>query len=413
MELTPDEDEQRIFDTMNSLGKPLSTTDLLKNYFFEDGNVNAYERMWKSEFERDDATRTYWNRPVSRRRAQTMIDVFFGAALQIMVNRFTAADGSTLGPEERKRMSSGDRMMMSYRTFIDQYCRSAGTSLYEARRAVLREIITYAGEFRAMFGADITSRPVYSDPAERLAVFTMDMRLFSPIPYLLYLRREVRDDTVRNEMFRILESYLVRRVVANAGAARYGSLFGELLRRAVRTADALAGCLSQLGSDLAPVSDVRLQQAFLSETGLSNAEARSVLYLLETGLFDVRLSSFDLRGLSAYTLEHLMPVRWEDKWPPQNPDDTLREKRNHALQTIGNMAIAADALNKSMSNSDWHTKLHGNGRSEGLLRHASGLVTTAGATDCAVWDVEQIRQRGHRLYEMACRQWPALPSGRT
>ena len=54
IDLDADEDEQQIFDTINSLGVNLTTSELLKNYFFSRETVKEYEERWEAVFEKDD-----------------------------------------------------------------------------------------------------------------------------------------------------------------------------------------------------------------------------------------------------------------------------------------------------------------------------------------------------------------------
>ena len=51
IDLDEDEDEQQIFDTINSLGVNLTTSELLKNYFFSRETIQEYEAKWVSVFE--------------------------------------------------------------------------------------------------------------------------------------------------------------------------------------------------------------------------------------------------------------------------------------------------------------------------------------------------------------------------
>ena len=54
IDLNADEDEQQIFDTINSLGVKLTTAELLKNYFFSRESVGEYESKWVQVFEKDE-----------------------------------------------------------------------------------------------------------------------------------------------------------------------------------------------------------------------------------------------------------------------------------------------------------------------------------------------------------------------
>ena len=46
VDLVDSEDEQQVFDTINSLGVRLTTAELLKNYFYSRDNVREYEENW-------------------------------------------------------------------------------------------------------------------------------------------------------------------------------------------------------------------------------------------------------------------------------------------------------------------------------------------------------------------------------
>ena len=60
IDLDADEDEQQVFDTINSLGVKLTTAELLKNYFYSKDDVEEYQKNWVPVFEKDDETRKYW-----------------------------------------------------------------------------------------------------------------------------------------------------------------------------------------------------------------------------------------------------------------------------------------------------------------------------------------------------------------
>ena len=60
IDLDPGEDEQKIFDTINSLGIRLTTADLLKNYLFESNQLDIYNKTWGAEFEQDQESIDYW-----------------------------------------------------------------------------------------------------------------------------------------------------------------------------------------------------------------------------------------------------------------------------------------------------------------------------------------------------------------
>jgi uncharacterized protein with ParB-like and HNH nuclease domain len=86
IDIDESEDEQQIFDTINSLGVKLTTAELLKNYFFSRDNILMYDSYWKDVFELDDETKEYWDTEVTTGRIKrTFIDLFLFSYLQIKI----------------------------------------------------------------------------------------------------------------------------------------------------------------------------------------------------------------------------------------------------------------------------------------------------------------------------------------
>ena len=88
IDLAADEDEQQIFDTINSLGVRLTTSELLKNYFFSRETVGEYESKWTSIFEADEDAKVYWDTEIETGRIKrALIDIFFDAYFQLFLRR--------------------------------------------------------------------------------------------------------------------------------------------------------------------------------------------------------------------------------------------------------------------------------------------------------------------------------------
>jgi uncharacterized protein with ParB-like and HNH nuclease domain len=65
IELQQQDDEQAIFDTINSLGVRLTTAELLKNYFFTEATQEEFEELWMPIFEKNREVISYWNSTVT------------------------------------------------------------------------------------------------------------------------------------------------------------------------------------------------------------------------------------------------------------------------------------------------------------------------------------------------------------
>lgn len=77
MLLSSDDDEQVIFDTINSLGVKLTTAELLKNFIFKDRALeDLFDGLWAPVFEADEETVEFWNKEkTSGRIIRTNIEV--------------------------------------------------------------------------------------------------------------------------------------------------------------------------------------------------------------------------------------------------------------------------------------------------------------------------------------------------
>ena len=119
IDLDADEDEQQIFDTINSLGVNLTTSELLKNYFFSRETITDYENRWAAVFEKDDETKTYWDAEIETGRIKrAMIDIFFDSFFQIFIQdkRYNITN------EDKIMYARVDKLALSYQHFINTYC---------------------------------------------------------------------------------------------------------------------------------------------------------------------------------------------------------------------------------------------------------------------------------------------------
>ncbi|WP_084204266.1 DUF262 domain-containing protein [Paenibacillus rhizosphaerae] len=119
IDLASDEDEQQIFDTINSLGVRLTTAELLKNYFLGRNDIVEYEKYWLNVFEKDDETKEYWDRDVTTGRLKrTFIDLFFFSFLQIKIQDSTFK----VNTDDKLAFSKVDKLFDSYKRYIKDYC---------------------------------------------------------------------------------------------------------------------------------------------------------------------------------------------------------------------------------------------------------------------------------------------------
>ncbi|WP_251157864.1 DUF262 domain-containing protein [Caniella muris] len=398
--LSEQDDEQQIFDTINSLGMRLTTAELLKNYFFSRENIETYKTHWEDVFERDDETKAYWDQTITTGRLRrSMIDLFFSAFLQLEADK-----KDDVSEDERRSYEKSERLFQSYRQFIMNHCDGDPSSLIDALKA-------NAETFRGLFDPSARGRMVGPVPGmDRMNVVIFGLQNSTLIPYVLYLREHIADDALFDEMLGILEAYVMRRMVLRADTKNYNRFFSSLIREGVVAPDALRERLSRESESTTDLPSLdKVDAAFRSEGRLNHLQARGILYLLEASLRDDK-DCTQLLGFDSYSLEHLMPRKWEEQWPFDGDEQAKRE-RNDTLKTLGNLAIITQGLNSSVSNAPWDVKKKGReaqGRTRakpGLESSAAGLRTMERPLAAEVWDETAIAERAEELAAVANEVW--------
>ena len=398
IDLDAEDNEQQIFDSINSLGVRLTTAELLKNYFFGREDISEFEHYWLNTFEKDDETKAYWDQEITTgRMKRSFIDQFFFSFLQIKLQ-----DRSLSIPAEKKLMFSRmERLFDSYKEFI-------GTYFQGEKQAVLTEIKEYATIFRSVFRPEIVSRDLSAGtPLERLNVIAFALDTTTLMPYVLFVEHSSQDRAEKDALYTYLESYIMRRLVSRQTTKNYNQLFADrLIYHRITTKQALMDYLSAQSDKVNRMpTDEEVVTAF-HESVLTNKYAAGVLYLIESKVRSPVFHSTQLLGISKYSLEHLMPKKWQNHWAFSG-DPLAAEKRDRLLLTLGNLTIITQNLNASIRDADWATKKAGKGDRGGLKDYADGIEIFSKCLDQPVWDESTIQARAEKLAAWALQIWPA------
>lgn len=395
IDLDEDEDEQQVFNTINSLGVRLTTAELLKNYFFNRDNIDEYEKKWVSVFERDDEARIYWDQTIETGRiTRSLIDIFFDAYFQLFLQSKTYKISS----EDKEVYSRVDNLAKSYQSFIHTYCN-------DDKSVVLAEMADYAKVFEKTFVPAWCERAVPKTASiERINVIVFGLKNSTLIPYLLYVAKNV-DENEQNKIYAVLENYIMRRMVVHATTKNYNNLFEKLILNKVNTASMLISELTKIEETTTTYlpDDKELLDGF-NNSKLVNLQTRGILYLIESAIRPEN-SSTALLGFDGYSLEHMMPKKWRNNWEPCQTEE-LEKARDSKLLTLGNLAIITQSLNSSIRDGNWDTKKVGKKDDQGLNLCAAGLSTMQDVLQKEEWNEIEIASRAIWLYEQAKTIWP-------
>ncbi len=398
IEVDAQENEQQIFDTINSLGVSLTTAELLKNYLFNRDEA-AYMKYWYPVFEVDKETKDYWDKTiVTGRFKRTLIDIFFYSFLQIKIQEKQVGNGN-VSAVDKDEFSKVENLYESYKKYITNY----NVDLH----ILLNEVNEYASIFHETFDLGILEQELPKEAGiERINALIFGMDNSTIIPYVLYIMKKQQNIVERNLLFDYIESYLIRRIIVRATNKNYNQFFTEqCIGKSFLSKNDLKNNIEQVqNSTVNYMPNDQDVSIALSTQVYTNHTAANLLYFVESKLRDRSKQSTQLLGMTKYSLEHLMPKKWRNHWtiPPKQED---QEKRDYILKTIGNLTIITQPLNSSIRDSEWNVKLNGRNGKEGLIKYAAGIEICGEVLKCPEWNEVEIDLRKDKLVKMVNGFW--------
>ncbi len=358
IELQYHEDEQQIFDTINSLGVRLTTAELLKNYLFKD-DLDFYNKNWRDVFEKEDEIKEYWDQGVtSGRNIRNNIDLFLQSYLFIKIQE----KDINVSSEDKERYFKIDSVFNSYKEFMNKY--------KQDRDSIINELKDYALIYKDTINPEIVEQDLNADDyVQRINLVMFGLDTATIIPYVLYVSKKVRDEEEKNKIFRYLEAYLMRRLVSKKTTKNYNQLFRGFINNEIDTLEKLKDAIEKKGEKINNMPTDNDVMEGVNKSQLTNKQARGILYLIERSIRS-DLNATELKFLNEYSLEHVMPKKWRNNWGGNELTDEQKKERDDILLTLGNLTLITKKLNSSIRDSDWQKKKKGRGSHKGLLEYA-------------------------------------------
>lgn len=180
---------------------------------------------------------------------------------------------------------------------------------------------------------------------------------WTPVPYLLYILKNVSSETERVHIFGYIENYLVRRMVCKSKNNNYSDLFSEnLVGQAISSFNSLKEYLndSESRGTLLMPTDKEVMEAMQNKD--LRKESTLLLYLLESKVNPNFTNSTFNNGYAEFGIEPLMPIKYDNEnWPKTESYET--ETRDVLIRTLGNqMLVRGNKLSSSKSLLKWSKK---------------------------------------------------------
>jgi len=271
---------------------------------------------------------------------------------------------------------------------------------------LLEEIKEFAEVFMETFDTELLASELLATAGrERINVLIFHMETTTLVPYVLFIERNIEDEQIKNELYECIESYIMRRVLTRENNRGYNILFSDQLisNRILSKHSFLEFVTGQEATATRMPSDDEVANAFNSSI-LTNKYAAGVIYLIESKIRS-SLHANKLLGINKYSLEHIMPKKWENKWE-FNGGNEERAERNRTLLTLGNLTIITQALNATIRDESWLVKRDGkHDKDNGLKHYSIGIDVLREYIDRDVWNESVIKERAKWLSDTALNIW--------
>lgn len=359
------DDAQAIFESLNSTGKELSESDLIRNYILMDleptEQTYVYEHLW---------------RPMEKlfvyETQQTVMDAFFRNYLTMKLSRIP-------------------KLVRIYEEFKLYHLNCE----FKTIRDLCQDLLDYAKYYTNIIFArnsDTELKKLYKD--------IVDLKMEVSYPFLLKIHRDCEEGIITSyemkEILKLCISYLIRRSICEIPTNSLNKTFATM-KNYIRPDDYVnsvkAFFLTQDSYKEFPDND-KFEIAFVSRD-IYNMRNRN--YILS------RLENFENKApiiIENYTIEHIMPqnknlsLEWQAEL-----GDNWQEVQKKYLHTIGNITLTA--YNSEMSDRCFLEKMDmPGGFKESALRLNKYVVLQN------EWTEKNIKERANELVKKAESIWP-------
>lgn len=359
------DDAQAIFESLNSTGKELSESDLIRNYVLmgleSSEQIYVYEHLW---------------RPMEQlfvyETQGTVMDAFFRHYLTMKLARI---------PKQGR----------VYEEFKLYHLNCEFGTI----RELCQDLLDYAKYYTNIVfkrNSDLDLKKLYED--------IIDLRMEVSYPFLLKIHHDCTDGIITSdelkEILKLCISYVLRRAICEIPTNSMNKTFATL-KNYIRPDDYLnsvkAFFVMQDTYKEFPDND-KFEGAFVSRD-IYNMRARN--YILS------RLENFEKKApiiIENYTIEHIMPQNknLSSEWQADLGAD-WHEVQKKYLHTIGNLTLTA--YNSEMSDRPFREKMNmPGGFKESALRLNKYIVLLN------EWNEKHIQERANMLAKKAESIWP-------
>ena len=387
IDLDEEEDEYIIFETLNARSEPLTEWEKAKNYLVSKsfdmnssiGIADETQTKFYEDYLEIYDTDDWWKEDTSSSRlTQSRISRLFSYWIEICL-----CDTLNINIPDRRSYHYFRNHLMSEKNVewaVDSLNRYA---------EIFRKYETQDEDY------SIQGRFAYRRN-------TLGARVITPLMLRLYDIFESSDQY--DLCTKIIESYLLRRVVAGHDTRSYNRLFYSLLREINECKDEsiiphrIVQILSQNNRASYYWPDDSAIESVVVDSPMYGKKAQYKLRIILQAI-DEHMTPFHAGAMPDYSfleIEHILPQRWQNNWRDIIVDKQQIEETMHKL---GNLTIVNKKLNPVLSNKAWEVK-------KAEIFSKDNLFINKELTTVDTWNEDSIDKRGRNLAKRICKIWP-------
>ncbi|TKZ30083.1 DUF262 domain-containing protein [Brachyspira catarrhinii] len=373
--LNANEDEQKIFDSINSTGEPLNATDIIKNALFDKtikiiGETEAtkwYKKYWGSIFEKDNTERSFWDK-------KTTIGRIKRAKSEIFFHAFAIIEGF-FDPNKHNLQN----MSLLYKEHTKNFGEQELKNFFE-------DILKYSEIYRKFPIYNKESLFSFEKWEDRFFHIIEQTKTNTVLPLILILKDKLNcEKETLKECLYILEIF----ILCNKENKNYNKFFVEVVKDLPKENNEIASYLKNKISNTYELNKQYVEK--LLKNINNNNTAKIILFWIELHREDKEKDFKDKTELKyIYTLEHLMPQKWQTHWVEVGKNSDNAKK---LIYQIGNMTLLKNKLNATIQNQTWDIKLNGNKKVKHFIKKSADLLINKELINEKGWNEKTIEDR--------------------
>ncbi len=354
-----DDNPQLIFESINSTGVSLSQADLIRNFLLMDKEASLQEELFEK----------YWYK---------IEENLFSENISAFIRDFLTM--------KENKIPNKDDTYEAFKNYVQ--------NLTIDTQGLLNELLVFSRIYKSFLFPS-------NEPYVKYLKNIKHLKIGVVYPFFMRLIYEFNSDRLTieqiSEVFEIVESYIVRRMVCNKATNALNKVFASLYAEVVEVENFEQAkfveffasiLLSKRGSAIFP-DDEEFRAEFISRDAYTLKNIKFILASLENKDNNEKVE------IATLSIEHFMPQTLTNAWKAKL-GDKWQQIHDRYLHNIGNLTLSGD--NMQLGNKSFEEKRQ-------ILKEQSRLRLNRYFADAQNWSEEEIIKRAGELFAETNEIW--------